>query len=33
VTAGLLQDVKIGRDRLFIDREFLELLVRVEPAD
>ena len=29
---GLLQDVKIGRDRLFINREFLQLLVRREPA-
>ncbi|WP_368858155.1 hypothetical protein [Nocardia noduli] len=27
VTAGLLQDLKIGRDRLFINREFLKLLV------
>jgi|HubBroStandDraft_3_1064219.scaffolds.fasta_scaffold02305_5 Fic family protein len=29
--AGLLQTVKIGRDRLFINREFLQLLVRQEP--
>jgi cell filamentation protein, protein adenylyltransferase len=29
---GLLEDMKIGRDRLFINREFLELLVRPEPA-
>jgi hypothetical protein len=27
--AGLLQTVKIGRDRLFINREFLQLLGRV----
>lgn len=26
--AGLLQDVKVGRDRLFVNREFLELLVQ-----
>lgn len=30
---GMLQDVKIGRDRLFINREFLRLLVRPEPAN
>ncbi|OBJ69864.1 Fic/DOC family N-terminal domain-containing protein [Mycobacterium sp. 1274756.6] len=29
--AGMLQDVKIGRDRLFINREFLRLLARREP--
>lgn len=29
--AGLLQTVKIGRDRLFINREFLQLLTRHEP--
>lgn len=29
--AGMLQDVKIGRDRLFINREFLSLLARREP--
>lgn len=29
---GLLEDMKTGRDRLFINREFLELLVRPEPA-
>lgn len=29
---GMLQDVKIGRDRLFINREFLQLLVRKEPV-
>jgi Fic family protein len=29
--AGLLQTMKIGRDRLFINREFLQLLVRHEP--
>lgn len=32
VEAGLLQDQKIGRDRLFINRDFLELLVRSEEA-
>lgn len=31
VDAGLLQTVKVGRDRLFINREFLRLLVRREP--
>ncbi|NMO02657.1 Fic family protein [Gordonia sp. TBRC 11910] len=31
--AGLLQDVKAGRDRLFINRQFLDLLVRRELAD
>lgn len=31
VDAGLLETVKIGRDRLFINREFLQLLVRQEP--
>jgi len=30
---GMLQDVRIGRDRLFINREFLELLVRPESTD
>ncbi len=30
VAAGLLQDLKVGRDRLFINREFLNLLVRPE---
>jgi Fic family protein len=29
--AGLLQTMKVGRDRLFINREFLQLLVRREP--
>ena len=29
---GMVQNVKIGRDRLFINREFLQLLVRREPA-
>lgn len=29
--AGLLQTMKMGRDRLFINREFLQLLVRREP--
>jgi hypothetical protein len=29
----MLQEVKIGRDRLFINREFLQLLVRGEPAE
>jgi Fic family protein len=33
VDAGLLETVKIGRDRLFINREFLQLLVRQEPLD
>jgi len=33
VDAGMLQTVKIGRDRLFINREFLQLLVRREPTD
>jgi DNA-binding transcriptional ArsR family regulator len=28
---GLLQTVKVGRDRLFINREFLQLLGRREP--
>ncbi|MGP4057820.1 Fic family protein [Mycobacterium sp. 4D054] len=28
---GLLESVKIGRDRLYINREFLRLLVRQEP--
>lgn len=32
VDAGMLQNVKIGRDRLFINREFLQLLVRREPT-
>jgi len=27
---GLLEDLKVGRDRLFVNREFLELLVRRE---
>nr|WP_314145571.1 Fic/DOC family N-terminal domain-containing protein [uncultured Rhodococcus sp.] len=30
VEAGLLQESKVGRDRLFINREFLRLLVRAE---
>ncbi|MBB5162478.1 Fic/DOC family N-terminal domain-containing protein [Mycobacterium sp. AZCC_0083] len=29
---GMLQSVKTGRDRLFINREFLQLLVRREPV-
>lgn len=29
---GMLQNVKTGRDRLFINREFLQLLVRREPV-
>jgi Fic family protein len=29
---GLLQDIKLGRDRLFVNREFLQLLVRAEPS-
>lgn len=28
---GLVQDLRLGRDRLFINREFLDLLVRREP--
>ncbi|MFW0789464.1 Fic family protein [Gordonia sp. CPCC 205333] len=31
--AGLLRDIKVGRDRLFINREFLELLTRAEPLE
>lgn len=31
--AGMLQDVRIGRDRLFINREFLQLLARPEPLE
>jgi len=30
---GMLQEVKVGRDRLFINREFLQLLVRSELTD
>lgn len=30
--ASMLQDLKVGRDRLFINREFLQLLVRPEPT-
>lgn len=30
--AGLLQDLKVGRGRLFVNREFLQLLVRAEPS-
>lgn len=33
VSEGLLQDLKVGRDRLFINREFLQLLVRPELDD
>lgn len=33
VDAGMLQNMKIGRDRLFINREFLQLLVRREPPN
>lgn len=29
--AGLLHDVKVGRDRLFLNEEFLSLLIRDEP--
>ena len=29
---GLLDDIKLGRDRLFVNREFLQLLVRAEPS-
>jgi len=28
--AGMLNDTKVGRDRLFINREYLELLTRRE---
>ena len=31
VDHGMLETVKVGRDRLFINREFLKLLVRREP--
>lgn len=31
-SAGMLEDVRVGRDRLFINREFLQLLVRREPV-
>ena len=30
VTAGLLSDVKVGREVLFVNHEFLEVLTRVE---
>ena len=30
--AGLLGDHKVGRDRLFVNREFLQLLMRREPS-
>src|SRR5665811_1840987 len=30
--AGLLQDIKVGRGRLFVNREFLQLLARAEPS-
>ncbi|QBJ96967.1 hypothetical protein ERC79_14155 [Rhodococcus sp. ABRD24] len=30
---GLLQDLRVGRDRLFINRELLQLLVRRELDD
>jgi Fic family protein len=30
--AGLLQDIKVGRGRLFVNREFLQLLVRAAPS-
>ncbi|MHB1068176.1 MAG: Fic family protein [Candidatus Nanopelagicales bacterium] len=29
--AGLLSDLKVGRDRLFVNREFLELLTQPQP--
>ncbi len=32
VEEGLLHDVKVGRERLFINREFLQLLTRPEPS-
>jgi len=28
VEVGLLRDVKVGRERLFVNREFLEVLTR-----
>jgi hypothetical protein len=28
VDAGLLSDVKVGRERLFVNHEFLQVLVR-----
>lgn len=31
VDAGVLRDFKVGRDRLFVNAEFLEILVRDEP--
>jgi DNA-binding transcriptional ArsR family regulator len=30
VDAGLLRDVKVGRDRLFVNHEFLHVLIRTE---
>lgn len=32
VDAGMLQEAKVGRDRLFINREFLDLFVRPESS-
>ena len=31
--AGLLADIKVGRDRLFVNREFVELLTRRDPLE
>lgn len=33
VDAGLLEDRRVGRDRLFINREFLSVLAREEPLE
>lgn len=33
VAAGVLRDVRVGRERLFINHEFLSILLRDEPAD
>ncbi|QTX04058.1 Fic family protein [Agromyces archimandritae] len=33
VVAGVLEDHKVGRERLFINREFFEVLVRDDPDD
>ena len=30
VDAGLLQDVKVGRERLFVDHKFLDVLTRAD---
>jgi hypothetical protein len=31
VTLGILRDLKLGRDRLFVNARFLDLLLREEP--